>query len=53
MKDKLIKHGKSPKYFLLRRILIISSIALLIGCSVGIPVGIKIAQSHIQQRVNN
>ncbi|MCQ2793065.1 MAG: hypothetical protein MJ221_01400 [Bacilli bacterium] len=52
MKDKLKKHGKSTKYFLFRKILIISSIALLLSASIGIPVGIKIAQSYIHQRTN-
>lgn len=50
MKDKLVKHGKPAKYFRLRKILIISIIALF-GCAlVAIPVGISVSQANIQQR---
>lgn len=44
MKDKLQKHGKSRRYFLWRKIVIISSIALLIGASVAVPIGITLSQ---------
>lgn len=50
MKDKLTKHGKNRKRFLVRRILIVSSIILLAGATIAIPVGVSISQANIQQR---
>ncbi len=50
MKDKLTKHGKSKTYFVVRKILIISSLILLVSTTIAIPVGITLSRINTQQR---
>jgi len=42
MKDKLVKHHHSQRYFVIRRVVITVAIALTISLSIGIPVAISI-----------
>ena len=51
MKDKLTKHHKSVKYFVFRKIIIISCIALLVGASIAIPVTISAMRAQSQLRI--
>ncbi len=53
MKDKLRKHGKSRRYFLWRKIAIISSIALLLSVSVAVPIGITLSYYQSQSQLRS
>ena len=41
MKDKLQKHHKNPRYFIIRRVAIVLALALTLSLSIGIPLAIR------------
>ena len=41
MKDKLYKHHKNPRYFLIKKVAIIFALALTLSLTIGIPLAIR------------
>ena len=51
MRDKLVKHGKPRNFFMIRKIAIISIIAILALGGIAATIGVTvISQNHIQER---
>lgn len=51
MKDKLVKHGKPRNFFLIRKIAIISAIAILALGGIAATIGVSVLnQNHIQEK---
>lgn len=41
MKDKLYKHHKNPRYFLIKKVVIIFALALTLSLTIGIPLALR------------
>ena len=41
MKDKLYKHHKNPRYFLIKKVVIVFALALTLSLSIGIPLAVR------------
>ena len=51
MRDKLYKHHRTSRYFLIRRIVIVFALALTLSLSIGLPLAIRAHSKTVQTNI--